>query len=545
MRKIYMAIVLSVLSLCCCSGERPVGTGGEHDMDDGSELYDKEGFNAKGRISCNGEGVADVVVSDGVNVTKSDRYGRYWLPANTDKADFVMISIPSGYEVATDDTYSLLPMFYRRIEHGGDATSRFDFELERVDNEDYALLVFADMHLSGRDPSSEPFSTSDAPLDFKQYSTLLIPQAASYAAGAATRVYGVNLGDMTHSQYWYSHNASFEQYLEATRGIGFQMFNVIGNHDHDHKAMDDYGAAERYRQTLGPTYYSFNLGRQHYVVLDDMICSDGDNSKGYDKSVDDVQISWLKLDLEAMDPSITDVVILCHVPFASWKTSGSTASVQYNKTLGNFDELAGILSKYDVTVMSGHSHISQAFRIGDRMVQYTHPSVCGTWWYELLCTDGTPASYTVYRFSGHDMTRHTVPFGTKYLNRKYTLYDKGVTTQTGWYQAGDAVVDETTGYDPAVLVNCWEWNPGWTIKVYENGVDKSDRGGMVWRCDLDHRRMSLEEGLIPYQKYAWLKTGRNLHMFQYVPEDPAARISIMANDENGSPRFVINDITLQ
>ncbi len=541
MKRLGLLAALIVSVFCCCENG---GAGKQVDADDGT-LYDKEGYTVKGRVSCNGEAVAGVVVSDGVNVTKSDKYGRYWLPADIAASDFVMISIPSGYEVASDDRYSLLPMFYGRIDRDCSDVQQFDFELSRVDNDDYALFVFADMHLSGRDPSSESFSTSDAPLDFTQYETLLVPHAKAYADDLTTRVYGVNLGDMTHSQYWYSNNACFEQYLEATRGIGFQMFNVIGNHDHDHKTMDDYGAAERYRSVLGPTYYSFNLGRQHYVVLDNMICTDGDNSNGYDTSVDDVQVRWLKQDLEAMDQSVEDVVILCHVPFANWKTSGTTSNVQYNKVMGNFDELAAALDGYDVTIMSGHSHLSQAFRINERMVQYTHPSVCGTWWYELLCTDGTPAAYTVYRFSGRDMMRHVVPFGEKYRDRKYTLYNEDVTTQTGWYQTGEDETDESTGYDKALLLNCWEWNPGWTIKVFENGKEMSGRGEMVWRCDLDHRRMCMEEGIVPYGKYSWLKTKRNLHMFQYVPDDPASLITIMANDETGSPRFVVNNVEIR
>lgn len=34
-------------------------------------------------------------------------------------------------------------------------------------------------------------------------------------------------------------------------------------------------------------------------------------------------------------------------------------------------------------------------------------------------------------------------------------------------------------------------------------------------------------------------------MFQYVPDDPASLITIMANDENGSPRFVVNNVEIR
>ncbi|MBP3483007.1 MAG: calcineurin-like phosphoesterase C-terminal domain-containing protein [Alistipes sp.] len=546
MKRFYA--IMAALSLLVACGKESGGTedngGTQGGGSESSELYDKEGATVKGYVRCGEDGVADVVVSDGVNVTATDSFGRYWLPSDVASTDFIMISIPSGYEVASDGTYSLLPMFYRTCDKSAKSVQRFDFELTKVDNDNYTLLVFADMHLSGRDPSKESFSTSNEPLDYTQYTQQLVPSAKAYAANISTPVYGINLGDMTHSQYWYSANASFEQYLDASKDLGFQMFNVIGNHDHDHKRKDDYGAGERFRKWLGPTYYSFNLGRQHYIALDNMVCIDGDNHTNYAKLVDDVQMEWMKKDLAAMDPSVEDVVILCHVAFASWKTSGATTNVLYNKMMSNFDELASLLSKYNVRILSGHAHFSQTFRINERMIQHTHPSICGTWWYDLLCCDGSPAAYTAYRFVGNNCTRRAVPFG-KYANRKYTLYDTGVTTRTGYCAVGETQADETTGYAPAILINCWEWSPEWTFKVFENGVDMSSRGEMVWRCDLDHRRMSLEEGIVPYSRYSWLKTYRNLHMFQYAPSDPSAKITVTATDEDGKPRFVIDNITLK
>jgi len=545
-RLFIFTVSLALFSACGKESGGGTSNGGEPSGggQPSAELYDKEGATVKGYVRCGITGIADVVVSDGVNVTVTDEFGRYWLPTDIVATDFVMISIPSGYEVASDAAYSLLPMFYRAVDKSGNGVQRFDFDLTKVDNDNYTLLVFADMHLSRRDPSAESFSTSNEPLDYTQYTRYLVPSAKAYADNISTPVYGVNLGDMTHSQYWYSANASFEQYLDATRGIGFQMFNIIGNHDHDNKRNDDYGAGERYRQWLGPTYYSFNLGRQHYIALDNMVCTGGDNHTAYATLVDEVQMEWMKRDLAAMDPSITDVVILCHVAFATWKTAGATTNVSYNKKMSNFDDLASLLSKYDVRILSGHAHFSQTFRLNERMIQHTHPAICGTWWYDLLCCDGSPAAYTAYRFVGDNCTRRAVPFG-KYAGRKYTLYNKGVTTQTGYCVVGETQTDETAGYAPAILINCWEWSPEWTFKVFENGVDMSSRGEMVWRCDLDHRRMSLEEGIVPYSRYSWLKTYRNLHMFRYVPSDPSAKITVTATDEDGKPRFVIDNITLE
>ena len=54
-----------------------------------------------GTVTCDGKGVAGVVVTDGVNMTKTNANGAYSLPTKVKDphCQFVHISIPSGYEV--------------------------------------------------------------------------------------------------------------------------------------------------------------------------------------------------------------------------------------------------------------------------------------------------------------------------------------------------------------------------------------------------------------------------------------------------------------
>ena len=55
----------------------------------------------KGTVTCEGKGVAGVVVTDGINMTKTNAKGAYALPTKLSDphCQFVHISIPSGYEV--------------------------------------------------------------------------------------------------------------------------------------------------------------------------------------------------------------------------------------------------------------------------------------------------------------------------------------------------------------------------------------------------------------------------------------------------------------
>lgn len=332
------------------------------------------------------------MVSDGVNVVKTDAAGYYSFTCDLSSADFVRISVPSGYETSRD---GMLPAFYAAIDPAAQGVQRFDFDLTAADNSRHLLLVMADVHISGRKPGyPDDGGTVVAELDARQCRDRFIPRIASCAASAPEgyRVYGLNLGDMTHSEYWYSKNYSFPQYIETMKGIGFPVFHAIGNHDYCHKVADDTADAQ-YKAALGPTYYSFNLGSIHYIVLDDMVYK-GANS--YAARIDDRQMEWLRRDLAAMDPAVRDVVVGMHVPTVSGlQTDGS-----YKKALENFDEFYALFAGYNLTVLSGHWHHAHSVRIGDTASECILPAVCGTWWYELLCNDGTPAAFTAFTVDG-------------------------------------------------------------------------------------------------------------------------------------------------
>lgn len=103
-------------------------------------------------------------------------------------------------------------------------------------------------------------------------------------------VYGISLGDLVWD------NMPFhEVYKQRIRKIGVPIFQVIGNHDHDKAITVDADADASFEAAFGPTYYSYNIGDCHFVVLDDVLYT---GSSSYTADTTDEQMAWLEQDLK-------------------------------------------------------------------------------------------------------------------------------------------------------------------------------------------------------------------------------------------------------
>lgn len=162
-----------------------------------------KGTTVWGVVTCDEKGVPDVVVSDGVLVTKTDSKGIYQLPS-AKKWNYVFISVPSGYEVPSK---GVLPQFHAYL--GADASSveRQDFELTYVgDQSKHKMLFLGDMHLANRTNDKSQFAVFTK--DFNSYRN----------NHKSEKIYAMTLGDMTWDIYWYDRSYSFPQYLDEING---------------------------------------------------------------------------------------------------------------------------------------------------------------------------------------------------------------------------------------------------------------------------------------------------------------------------------------
>jgi hypothetical protein len=131
----------------------------------------KESYNVMGIVTCEGKGVANVVVSDGYDLVKTDAEGRYYLKSDVSREPEVFVSIPSGYEaVGRKGTSSAFYDYIRNV----DEVQTFNFELTKVDQSNYEILAIADSHVCSA------INLKSHSEDRLQYKTLFIPAFREY-----------------------------------------------------------------------------------------------------------------------------------------------------------------------------------------------------------------------------------------------------------------------------------------------------------------------------------------------------------------------------
>ena len=99
----------------------------------------------KGRVVCDGRGVANVRISDGDGFARTDEKGYYTLEADA-QSRFVFVCVPAGYDAPTEEG---VVRFFRPLPSGGGTC---DFRLLRRPGDDtrHGFVVIADPQIYAR-----------------------------------------------------------------------------------------------------------------------------------------------------------------------------------------------------------------------------------------------------------------------------------------------------------------------------------------------------------------------------------------------------------
>lgn len=503
------------------------------------------GTTVYGIVSSAGVGVENVVVSDGAEVTVTNEKGIYQLKS-AKKWGYVFISVPSGYEVPS---VGVLPQFHRALKNSADVVERADFKLEKVDGQDsYKIFMLGDMHLANR--------TGDLG-QFAQFTSDLTDYMTRHKG---EKMYALTLGDMTWDLYWYSNSYYFPQYLNTINSQikNLQIFHTMGNHDNDFQTRSDYDAAVKYVDQICPTYYSFNIGKVHYVVMDDIDCSsyDGTESRNYVKSLSAEQLDWLAKDLSHVAKT-SPVVVAMHAQVFYPTTSGFKIDHDQVNTLRLFD----ILDGYTVRFVTGHTH--KLFNVtpdapivdGHNFREYNSGSVCASWWWSgnltpgiHIGTDGTPGGYGIWDVTGTDFQclYKSTGWPEEYQFRSYDLNNVHFSMADVPLMPSDISASVKNAYmqyvnaypqnnDNEVLINIWNWNSDWTLSVVDENR-KTLPYTEVWAYDPLHiAALSVKRfnnaGLKSTPSFI---TDKFTHFFKVKADDADTDLVITVKDEFGN-----------
>lgn len=423
--------VIAVCALCLLACSNPA----DPENPGGGTVVTR--YTISGTISGNdGKLLKGVVVSDGINCAQTGEDGKYYLDANLESVEYVFVSTPSDYAAPVEDGHACFWKFLKDCQKDSNGKYTVDFTLNRISSpERFTILIYADPQPRKSTAGLDKIAyhsldcCADMYRDMKEY-------VATLGGGP---VYGIGLGDIVHQDL-----SLLPMYRSGMATTGISTYNVIGNHDHGHRLMEDAEASKDYEAVMGPANYSFNLGGMHFLMLDNMISGDPTAGKYCDECATGLTNEiweWVKKDLSLV-PTTTPLMVCAHSPMMRLADGKDRTGL-------HLAELRGLLSKYaKAYVWAGHTHSSFNFVDKDKPTIETHTlsRVTGALWTnEYLGSNGTPRGYVVFQYDNGDISWKFKP--TYYQSSTYTGNGSSGSPDYTWrdwdYVGGKAVMKAT------------------------------------------------------------------------------------------------------
>ena len=332
-------------------------------------------------------------VSNGVKVVKTDADGRYSLAVADDTIIFVIK--PSGYRTPISETK--LPRFYyihkpngspdlrfKGVEPTGPLPASIDFPLYKQEEPaKFKAIMFGD-----------PQPRNQKEVDYIAHDVVQELVGTDAALG-------VTLGDIMFDDL-----SLFESNNQMIAMMGIPWYNVIGNHDINMDAKNRKDLNQTFEKTFGPSYYSFDYGTTHFIVLDDIDWVYNKDRKrfGYTGGFGEEQLEFVKNDL-ALIPKDQFVCLMMHIPIVGVKDRAA---------------LYKLIEDRPLTVsISGHTHHHEhvfldkkdGFNGAKPHHHIINVTVSGSWWSgkkdergipHTTMSDGAPNGYSILTFDGKD-----------------------------------------------------------------------------------------------------------------------------------------------
>lgn len=362
-----------------------------------------------GRRQPGDPGLANVLVSNGREVVRTDRDGRYTL--SLDAEGLVFVIKPSGFAIPTDEnnlprfTYLHQPngtppdlgLRFRGVHPTGPLPASIDFGLRRQDEPTtFDVVLFTD-----------PQPESQAELDFVRDTALTSVIGTSAAFGMTT-------GDVMFDDL-----SLYGRYNRLIGQVGVPWWHIGGNHDLNFEAPDAQRSRETFKRVYGAPYYAFEHGGVLFLMLDNVNYLGAPSAREpgaggkYEGRLGERQLAFIENVLRET-PRDRLVVAAMHIPLVTDLGPNDPAQTTLDR-----DVFLGLLAGRPSLSISGHTHTTEHHYLGEDGSHHHHvmTAVSGSWWsgpYDrrgIACADsrdGTPHGYHVLSIDGAQYTTRFV-----------------------------------------------------------------------------------------------------------------------------------------
>ena len=318
-----------------------------------------EDSNANGKMDEGEKGISKVSVSNGLTVTVTDKSGNYLLPR---EGHFIFITVPSDYISTTG--------WYKKL---SESNNLFGLKYTPEKNsEQFTFVHITDHHTDSIEEHQKMIEKAIEEIN-KINPDFIVATGDLILKG--------NEVSIQQAREWY------DIYSRLINDCKNPIFHTLGNHDlvginykKDESGKPGYNK-EMYLHYFGPTYYSFDWGLFHCIILDP---NEFVGEKEFYK-IPDYQIKWLKEDLSFRDDY--PLLVFFHEPSRTWQ---------------NQTEVLNQFRQHFTKMFSGHWHIDiQLDNMG--IFEQVTGSVCGEWWCG-VCPDSKPAGYRIVQIDGKNIS---------------------------------------------------------------------------------------------------------------------------------------------
>lgn len=322
-----------------------------------------EDLDGDGRRGAGEPGLAEVRVSDGLEIVSSDNEGRWRLSGRPHRPVFVVK--PAGFAVRPSGNG--LPGFWRAP---GDRAC--DFALQRREPAQSLKVIV----------SSDPQAGS--PREVEYYARLAARGFGAHRDAAL----GLTLGDVANDDL-----SLYPALVAATVSAGLPWLHAPGNHDIDPDAADDPGSLSGFRGVFGPDTFAWEEAQAVFVMLDNVVARPG-GRPAYTAGLREEQFAFIERYLAGLGRDRL-LVVGAHMPWFDTAAPGDPPTLR----LADRERLFALLQPFPrVLLLSGHRH-AQRMVFHDAtsgwhgqapLREYNVGAMSGAYWSGVAAVDGIP-----------------------------------------------------------------------------------------------------------------------------------------------------------